>query len=295
MVDEAYADFCGRHAHAASRAREPRQRGRRPDVCEGLWPCRASHRRARRRSGHARAAPPRRPAVQRQRRASRRRCRRRSRDPAYYDWYLDQVAQSKRLLYDAFDRLASPTGRARRTSCSRASGGLRGASRRGSPRGACTSATGRGDAGCAGCLRITAGVVEHTQRVHRRAGGRPVRRAVDQTGHQGDVDRSAARRSTARGRYDVSTGIRFLDHMLELFARHGGFDLKVRATGDLDVDQHHTVEDLGIALGEAVSRRARQPAAASTARATSSCRWTRRSRSRPSISAGGSTPSSTCA
>ncbi len=56
-----------------------------------------------------------------------------------------------------------------------------------------------------------------------------------------------------RGRYDVSSGIRFLDHMLELFARHGGFDLKLRATGDLDVDQHHTVEDIGIALGEAVS------------------------------------------
>src|SRR5262245_46817451 len=55
-----------------------------------------------------------------------------------------------------------------------------------------------------------------------------------------------------KGRYDVATGIRFLDHMLELFARHGGFDLKVRASGDLDVDQHHTVEDLGIALGEAV-------------------------------------------
>jgi imidazoleglycerol-phosphate dehydratase len=57
-----------------------------------------------------------------------------------------------------------------------------------------------------------------------------------------------------RGRYDVSTGIRFLDRMLELFARHGAFDLTVKATGDLDVDQHHTVEDLGIALGEAVSR-----------------------------------------
>jgi imidazoleglycerol-phosphate dehydratase len=56
-----------------------------------------------------------------------------------------------------------------------------------------------------------------------------------------------------RGRYAVRTGIRFLDHMLELFARHGGFDLKVDASGDLDVDQHHTVEDLGIALGEAVS------------------------------------------
>ena len=56
-----------------------------------------------------------------------------------------------------------------------------------------------------------------------------------------------------KGRYDVQTGIRFLDHMLELVARHGGFDLTIRATGDLDVDQHHTVEDLGIALGEAVS------------------------------------------
>jgi imidazoleglycerol-phosphate dehydratase len=56
-----------------------------------------------------------------------------------------------------------------------------------------------------------------------------------------------------KGHYDVSTGIRFLDHMLELFARHGGFDLKLTAEGDLDVDQHHTVEDIGIALGEAVS------------------------------------------
>lgn len=54
-----------------------------------------------------------------------------------------------------------------------------------------------------------------------------------------------------RGTYDVSTGIRFFDHMLELFARHGGFDLKLKANGDLDVDQHHTVEDVGIALGEA--------------------------------------------
>ena len=54
-----------------------------------------------------------------------------------------------------------------------------------------------------------------------------------------------------RGCYQVSTGIRFFDHMLELLARHGGFDLDLRAGGDLDVDQHHTVEDVGIALGEA--------------------------------------------
>jgi imidazoleglycerol-phosphate dehydratase len=54
------------------------------------------------------------------------------------------------------------------------------------------------------------------------------------------------------GRYDVRTGIRFFDHMLELFTRHGGFDLTLKATGDLDVDQHHTVEDVGIVLGETV-------------------------------------------
>jgi len=54
-----------------------------------------------------------------------------------------------------------------------------------------------------------------------------------------------------RGRYQVATGIRFLDHMLELFARHGAFDLTLHAKGDLDVDQHHTVEDVGIALGDA--------------------------------------------
>jgi imidazoleglycerol-phosphate dehydratase len=57
-----------------------------------------------------------------------------------------------------------------------------------------------------------------------------------------------------RGRYDIATGIRFLDHMLELVARHGGIDLEVHAEGDLDVDAHHTVEDTGIALGEAVTR-----------------------------------------
>ncbi|HEY6338446.1 MAG TPA: imidazoleglycerol-phosphate dehydratase HisB [Candidatus Sulfotelmatobacter sp.] len=57
-----------------------------------------------------------------------------------------------------------------------------------------------------------------------------------------------------RGKYEVSSGIRFLDHMLELFSRHGAFDLELTATGDLDVDQHHTVEDIGIALGEAFDR-----------------------------------------
>jgi imidazoleglycerol-phosphate dehydratase len=52
------------------------------------------------------------------------------------------------------------------------------------------------------------------------------------------------------GAYEISTGIRFFDHMLELFAKHGAFNLKLKATGDLDVDQHHTVEDVGLALGQ---------------------------------------------
>ncbi len=57
-----------------------------------------------------------------------------------------------------------------------------------------------------------------------------------------------------QGRYTVSTGIRFFDHMLELFTRHGAFNLELDCKGDLDVDQHHTVEDVGIALGEAFDK-----------------------------------------
>jgi len=65
-----------------------------------------------------------------------------------------------------------------------------------------------------------------------------------------ETDIRATLNIDGRGRYQVSTGIRFLDHMLELFARHGGFDLNIEARGDLDVDQHHTVEDLGLVLGQ---------------------------------------------
>lgn len=76
-----------------------------------------------------------------------------------------------------------------------------------------------------------------------------------------DIDRKTAETQIAlrltiegSGKYKVSTGIRFLDHMLELFTRHGAFDLDLTCKGDLDVDQHHTVEDVGIALGEAFDR-----------------------------------------
>lgn len=58
-------------------------------------------------------------------------------------------------------------------------------------------------------------------------------------------------RLDGEGRSEVSTGVPFMDHMLESFARHGFFDLKVSARGDLHIDEHHTVEDLGIVLGRA--------------------------------------------
>lgn len=61
-------------------------------------------------------------------------------------------------------------------------------------------------------------------------------------------------RIDGQAQYDIRTGIRFFDHMLELFAKHGAFDLTVEARGDLDVDQHHTVEDVGIVLGQLFSK-----------------------------------------
>ena len=72
--------------------------------------------------------------------------------------------------------------------------------------------------------------------------------------HTKETQISGALRIEGRGRYEVATGIRFFDHMLELFTRHGGFDLKLVANGDLDVDQHHTVEDVGIVLGQLFSK-----------------------------------------
>ena len=73
--------------------------------------------------------------------------------------------------------------------------------------------------------------------IHRKTNETNIRLSLNLDGH-------------AKAR--ISTGIRFFDHMLELVARHGGFDLQITARGDLDVDQHHTVEDVGIAIGEAV-------------------------------------------
>ena len=72
--------------------------------------------------------------------------------------------------------------------------------------------------------------------------------------HTKETRISGSLKIEGRGKYEISTGIRFFDHMLELFAKHGGFDLKLAANGDLDVDQHHTVEDVGIVLGQLFSQ-----------------------------------------
>ena len=77
-----------------------------------------------------------------------------------------------------------------------------------------------------------------------------------------------------RGRAAIDTGIPFLDHMLHLFAAHGYFDLTVKAMGDLQVDQHHTVEDIGICLGHAFRERwPSGPGCAGSARP--GCPWTK--------------------
>lgn len=75
-----------------------------------------------------------------------------------------------------------------------------------------------------------------------------VERVTKETQIQGSL------RIDGKAKYDIATGIGFFDHMLELFAKHGGFDLGLYASGDLHVDQHHTVEDCGIVLGQLFSK-----------------------------------------
>src|SRR4029077_16420555 len=84
-----------------------------------------------------------------------------------------------------------------------------------------------------------AGVMPRTAKIRRKTNETDITLRLNLDGH---------------GKSDISTGIRFFDHMLELVARHGAFDLQLNARGDLDVDQHHTVEDVGIALGQAVEK-----------------------------------------
>ena len=79
------------------------------------------------------------------------------------------------------------------------------------------------------------------------------------------------------GKADIATGIGALDHFLTLWARHGLFDLEVAANGDLEVDGHHTVEDIGLCLGPRASAAHSASGAASGGRRTRSCQWTKRS------------------
>jgi imidazoleglycerol-phosphate dehydratase len=86
----------------------------------------------------------------------------------------------------------------------------------------------------------------------RRAPARHGGRSATVTRRTKETDIRVEVKLDGQGRYDVKTGIPFLDHMLEILARHGLFDLTVRASGDLDVDHHHTVEDVGLVLGQAL-------------------------------------------
>ena len=86
----------------------------------------------------------------------------------------------------------------------------------------------------------------------RSATPRPRRRSAEVARKTKETDIVVGLDLDGRGRVEVDTGLPFLDHMLDSFARHGFFDLRVRAKGDLEVDQHHTVEDVGLALGQAL-------------------------------------------
>ena len=147
------------------------------------------------------------------------------------------------------------------------------------------------------CFRLTTGVVEHTRKAVETLEALCAELLIDRRTAETQIKVTLA--LDGKGRYENRTGIRFLDHMLDLVARHGGFDLKVKATGDLDVDQHHTVEDVGIALGEAVAGGDRQQARHQSRRllrdADGRNAGGRRDRSRAAGRTRWSTPRSRCA
>jgi imidazoleglycerol-phosphate dehydratase len=167
-------------------------------------------------------------------------------------WYVDQVKQSRQLVYEFCTKHGFTFW---------VSGANFVLARVGSPGWLDRVAAGRGrhshprQVGRPRVRRLHPRHDGH-RRAHaplpRRHGGDAVRRGViDRKTNETEI--RVALTLEGRGRYTVSTGIRFLDHMLELFARHGAFDLEIDAKGPRR-RQHHTVEDLGIALGEAVSK-----------------------------------------
>ena len=84
----------------------------------------------------------------------------------------------------------------------------------------------------------------------RRAPARHGGRTATVTRGTAETDIRVTLNLDGRGRHEIETGVPFLNHMLEIFARHGFFDLSVRARGDVEVDDHHTVEDVGLCLGQ---------------------------------------------
>ena len=187
------------------------------------------------------------------------RCRRRSRIAHTSSDYLRQVEESKALLYAACDRLGLKYWKSDANFVLVCAGDRLHALVKGAAERGIYLRDRSTEPGCAGCLRIATGHRRAHTPLHRGDGRGPVRRAV--------IDRRTTETQIAltlgldgKGRYDVRTGIRFLDHMLELFARHGAFDLRIEADGDLDVDQHHTVEDLGHRARRGGVEGARRPA-----------------------------------
>ena len=169
------------------------------------------------------------------------------------------VAERERLVaaLDG-DRPASPSFRRARTSCCSGCTATATRSGRSSSIGACSCATARGGLASTSACASRSGTPEENDAFLARAarvapgGGRLMARIVRRstaTTKETTVDLVARRRR--RRQRDRVTGIPFFDHMLEQLGKHGGFDLAIEATGDLEVDLHHTVEDVGIVLGTA--------------------------------------------
>ena len=217
------------------------------------------------------------------------RSRRRCDDRAYYDWYLEQVrAVEATALRRARPAAACATGRARANfvlarfgdrarPCRRRPGGARHLRPRSVDR-----------------SRVRGLRPDHGRRrrahaaLHRGARGGPVRRARDRPARPRRRQIRLRLTLDGRGRYDVRTGIRFLDHMLELVARHGAFDLTLARRRATSTSISTTPSRTSASRSAKRCRRRSAPGAASTAPATSSCRWTRRWRSPRSISAAAS-------
>ncbi len=186
-------------------------------------------------------------------------------DLSYVNAYVREVCEGRTRLQEELKRLAIPFWPSRANFVLLQLGTANAAFIRGMrERGILVRDRSR-DPGCEGCVRITLGSIEQTNRLLHalretlsqigasRQEVTPVRKArIHRPTKETDI--RASLNIDGHGRYKISTGIHFFDHMLELFTHHGGFDLELKALGDLNVDQHHTVEDVGIVLGQAFDK-----------------------------------------